>query len=122
MSTVGGQIWNAEALDASTNKFSKKFKVEGSSFSVQLSWTGTSQETTTLLQASCKANPDETTETDWVDCEDADGNPVTLEGPNGSANKSLAEFSGSGAWWYRVKYDPASGTGTISGWVAAKDA
>ncbi len=122
MSTVGGQIWNAEVLDASTNKFSKKFKVEGGNFAVQLSWTGNSQETSTILQASCKNEPNETTEDDWVDCEDDAGDPITLEGPNGATGKSLAEFSGSGAWWYRVKYDPASGTGTISGWVAAKDA
>ena len=78
--------------------------------SLQLEWTGDPTGAFTI-QGSDKAEPDETTDTDWYTIA-ATQDPTD---PAGSASSTSGRVNDFNCRWKRVKYVNASGSGTLSG-------
>lgn len=79
--------------------------------SIHLEWSGTPTGTFTLW-CSDKPNPDESSDTDWV--QDTSFSPTN---PAGSASKMLDSGGNMKSNLKRIKYVNTSGTGTLYGWA-----
>ena len=78
--------------------------------SVHLKWTGTPTGALTHWMSN-KDQPDETSDTDWVQYTDG------FTDPAGGASSTADELGNFRAGYYRVKYVNASGSGTLYGYV-----
>lgn len=81
-------------------------------FALHIEWSGTPTGTLTLW-VSDKPNPDESSDTDWV--QDTGWAPTN---PAGAASKFHSEFTAHSSHRKRVKYVNTSGTGTLKGWAS----
>ena len=80
--------------------------------SFHIEWTGTLSGALSIWRSN-KAEPDLTDDDDWVE----DTGPTWVQ-PAGAAGKEFFDIQGQNALHVRIKYVNASGTGTISCWVA----
>lgn len=123
---TGGQVAEDLVNDGTdTTVYTSAFSVgRGETWAVHLEW---AEDTATFatavtLWASCKPEPDESSDTDWVQMT-TNHNWTGLPGgdPAGGSGKDLVDVGVSGALWYRFKFVRSTGAGTIQAWLVRKD-
>lgn len=127
----GGKIYDAVTTDDSSGAvYSDAFMVakgEVLSMHIELDDDSTTYAGTIQLWASNKPNPDESSDSDWVEMVAAhgwDGFPGLAGTPNFTASgdqKDFVDLSGSGALWYRLEVTRSAGSGTLDCWICKKD-
>ena len=113
---TGGTLVDGVAV--SGTKYSTVLVLQrASEFSLHMVWDSTSAlNATATLQVSNKPNPDETSDTDWVDNTD-----ITFTDPGGADLSEFIHVSAASGALYRVKFVNGSGTGTLTVYAAYKN-
>lgn len=111
--TIIGTEENGATLDGTTTEQNGKFKLYGSQFSLHIVFAsgGSDLEANIELWVSNKENPDETSDTDWVQ----NTTDITFTGISAAASAKEEHTVGNASHqWYRISVNRTAGSGTVT--------